>query len=149
MTIRKMTPADYGALYALWVACQNGLNNLDDSEEGVTKYLLRNPETSFVAEADGKLVGAILCGHDGRRGYIQHMSVDKAYRRRDIASALVQKALDALKAEGIHKAVLVAFKANAEGNAFWEAQGFAVRNDLNYRDLALTEMVRLDPDYVQ
>ena len=149
LVIRPMTIADYDAAYAIWIACQNGLNNLDDSREGVAKYLERNPNTSFVAEENGVVAGVILCGHDGRRGYIQHMSVDPAYRRRGIAKRLVDRALAALKAEGIHKAALVAFKKNDGGNAFWEAQGFTLREDLNYRNLTLTEMTRIDPDYVQ
>lgn len=147
LTIRKMCIEDYDDLYALWVACQNGLNNLDDSREGIAKYLERNPETSFVAVENGVLAGAILCGHDGRRGYIQHMSVSPLYRRRGIAHKLVARALAALKAEGINKAALVAFKENALGNAFWEAEGFSLREDLNYRNLALADMIRLDPDY--
>lgn len=145
--IRKMEIADYEGAYAIWVACQNGLNNLDDSREGIEKYLKRNPNTSFVAEENGVLAGVILCGHDGRRGYIQHMSVAPEYRRRGIATRLLNRALDALKAEGIHKAALVAFKNNAGGNAFWEQQGFTLREDLNYRNLALADMIRLDPDY--
>ena len=149
LVIRPMLIADYDAAYAIWIACQNGLNNLDDSREGIAKYLERNPNTSFVAEENGVVAGVILCGHDGRRGYIQHMSVDPAYRRRGIAKRLVDRALAALKAEGIHKAALVAFKKNDGGNAFWEAQGFTLREDLNYRNLTLTEMTRIDPDYVQ
>ncbi|MBQ5335474.1 MAG: 1-(5-phosphoribosyl)-5-[(5-phosphoribosylamino)methylideneamino]imidazole-4-carboxamide isomerase [Oscillospiraceae bacterium] len=148
IVIRPMTIADYDAAYAIWTACQNGLNNLDDSREGIAKYLARNPNTSFVAEENGVAAGVILCGHDGRRGYIQHMSVDPAYRRRGIAKRLLERALAALKAEGIHKAALVAFKKNAGGNAFWEAQGFTLREDLNYRNLTLTEMTRIDPDYL-
>ena len=147
--IRPMTMDDYDAAYAMWVACGNGLNNLDDSREGIARYLARNPNTVFAAEEDGKLAGVILCGHDGRRGFIQHMSVDPAYRRRGIGTRLVNRALDALRAEQIHKVALVAFRKNAGGNAFWERLGFTVRDDLNYRNLALTDMVRLDPDYIK
>lgn len=144
MKIRPMEIADYDDLYALWVACKNGLNNLDDSREGIEKYLLRNPKTSYVAVENGKIVGAILCGHDGRRGFIQHMSVAPAYRRRGIGRKLVDRSLSALKAEGIHKVALVAFKHNALGNAFWERMGFTLREDLNYRNFALSEMIRYD-----
>ena len=146
LTIRPMQITDYAALYELWVACGNGLNNLDDSEEGVAKYLRRNPNTSFVAEENGKVVGAVLAGHDGRRGFIQHMAVDAARRRRGIGSKLVTVCLDAMKQEGIHKVALVAFKRNQTGNAFWEQQGFTVREDLNYRNLALCDMIRFDPE---
>ena len=147
VTVRAMKIEDYDALYAMWVACGNGLNNLDDSREGIEKYLKRNPETSFVAEENGAIAGAILCGHDGRRGIIQHMCVSPLYRRRGIGHKLVQRALEALKAEGINKVLLVAFKENVPGNAFWEAEGFSLREDLNYRNLALADMIRYDPEY--
>ena len=149
VTIRPMTMDDYDNAYAVWVACQNGLNNLDDSREGMARYLKRNPNTSFVAEDNGEFAGVILCGHDGRRGIIQHMSVHPAFRRRGIAHKLVQAALNALKAEQINKVLLVAFKKNEGGNAFWEAEGFTLREDLNYRNFALTDMIRFDPDYQQ
>lgn len=147
LRIRPMTMDDYDAAYALWLACGNGLNDIDDSREGIARYLKRNPDTAFVAEDGGVLAGVILCGHDGRRGYIQHMSVLPLYRRRGIGSRLLQRALEALRAQQITKVALVAFRKNAAGNAFWERQGFTVRDDLNYRNLALVEMKRLDPQY--
>ena len=149
LRIRPMTMDDYDAAYALWLACGNGLNDIDDSREGIARYLKRNPDTAFVAEDGGVLAGVILCGHDGRRGYIQHMSVLPLYRRRGIGSRLLQRALEALRVQQITKVALVAFRKNAAGNAFWERQGFTVRDDLNYRNLALVEMIRHDPDYVQ
>ena len=146
---RIMTMDDYSEAYDLWIICGNGLNDKDDSPEGIEKYLKRNPSTSFVATCDGKVVGVILCGHDGRRGIIQHACVSPDYRRLGIGNRLVELALEALKKEGINKVLLVAFKKNEGGNAFWEAQGFTLREDLNYRNKALTEMVRIDPDYVK
>lgn len=146
---RLMTIEDYEQAYALWIICGNGLNDKDDSREGIDKYLKRNPYTSFVATCDGKVVGCILCGHDGRRGIIQHACVSPDYRRMKIGNKLVDLALEALKEEGINKVLLVAFKKNEGGNAFWENQGFTLREDLNYRNKALTEMVRIDPDYVK
>ncbi len=146
---RLMTIEDYEAAYDLWIVCGNGLNDKDDSREGIKKYLDRNPGISYVAVDDGKVVGVILCGHDGRRGIVQHTCVSPDYRRRGIGETLLSLALDALKREGINKVLLVAFKKNVVGNAFWEAQGFTLREDLNYRNKALTEMVRIDPDYVK
>jgi ribosomal protein S18 acetylase RimI-like enzyme len=146
---RVMTMEDYSEAYDLWIICGNGLNDKDDSPEGIGKYLKRNPSTSFVATCDGKVVGVILCGHDGRRGIIQHACVSPDYRRLGIGNRLVELALEALKNEGINKVLLVAFKKNEGGNAFWEAQGFTLREDLNYRNKALTEMIRIDPDYVK
>ena len=67
---RTMTIKDYEEAYALWLKCGNGLNDKDDSKEGIAKYLKRNPSTSFVATCDETVVGVILCGHDGRRGII-------------------------------------------------------------------------------
>ena len=145
---RIMTIDDYEAAYDLWIKCGNGLNDKDDSREGIDKYLKRNPKTSFVAVIDGKVVGVILCGHDGRRGIIQHACVSPECRRMGIGAELVNLALAALKEEGINKVLLVAFKKNEKGNAFWESQGFTIRDDLNYRNKVLTEMVRIDPDYV-
>ena len=146
---RLMTIEDYSEAYDLWIKCGNGLNDKDDSKEGIEKYLKRNPTTSFVAVCEGKVVGVILCGHDGRRGIIQHACVSPDHRREGIGAKLVEFALDALKAERINKVLLVAFKKNEGGNAFWESQGFTLREDLNYRNKALAEMVRIDPDYVK
>ena len=121
-----------------------GFNNLDDSREGILKYLARNPRTSFVAVKGASIVGVILTGHDGRRGFIHHMAVSETCRRQGVASRLLSCALNALKAEGIHKAACLVFKRNEAGNAFWESQGFTVREDLNYRNKALAELVRID-----
>ena len=145
MRIRVMTIADYGRVYALWMTCRNmGFNNLDDSREGIEKYLKRNPDTCFVALEGDTLAGVILCGHDGRRGFIHHMAVAEGYRDNGIGTALVDAALSALRAEGIHKVALVAFRYNEAGNAFWEKMGFTVREDLNYRNRALSQMKRID-----
>ena len=149
ITYRLMTIEDYDQAYALWLECGNGLNDKDDSKEGIAKYLKRNPSTSFVAVCEEKVVGVILCGHDGRRGIIQHACVSPLHRREGIGQKLVELALNALKEEGITKVLLVAFKKNEGGNAFWESQGFTLREDLNYRNKALAEMVRIDPDYLK
>lgn len=149
LNYRRMTIDDYEAAYDLWIECGNGLNNKDDSREGIEKYLHRNPNTSYVAVLDEKVVGVILCGHDGRRGIIHHTCVSPEYRKMGIGKKLVGLALEALKNEGINKVLLVAFKKNEGGNAFWESQGFTVREDLNYRNKALSEMIRIDPEYVK
>ncbi|MBD5113374.1 MAG: GNAT family N-acetyltransferase [Ruminococcaceae bacterium] len=145
MNIRIMTIADYDAVYALWLSCKGmGLNNLDDSKDGIAKFLERNPETCFVAESDGKVIGIILTGHDGRRGYIYHTAVNPESRRMGIASRLVEASLNALKQQGINKVALVVFDRNKDGNAFWEKLGFSVREDLIYRNQSLTEIIRID-----
>jgi ribosomal protein S18 acetylase RimI-like enzyme len=135
MNIRNMTAGDYDTVYALWANTPGmSLNDTDDSRQGIEKYLNRNPKTCFVAEEDGLIRGVILSGHDGRRGYIHHTAVAALYRRRGIGKALLDAALGALKREGIHKAALVAFTDNAAGNAFWEKNGFTLRDELYYRN---------------
>ena len=143
--IRVMNTEDYDRVYALWMSCKNmGFNNLDDSRQGIEKYLKRNPSTCFVAEQDNAIVGVVLAGHDGRRGFIHHMAVAEDCRRQGIATDLLGQALAALKEEGINKAALLVFNRNEAGNAFWERQGFTVRDDVTYRNKELTEMIRID-----
>lgn len=145
MLIRTMTLDDYERVYALWLSCKGmGLNDLDDSREGIGRYLERNPTTCLVAEADGAILGVILAGHDGRRGYIYHTAVSPDHRHEGIATRLLDAAMDALKAEGINKSALVVFSRNADGNAFWERMGFTEREDLVYRNKTLREMRRID-----
>ena len=145
MNIRKMVINDYDDVYALWMACAGmGLNNLDDSREGIDKFLKRNPDTCFVAEYDNQIVGVIIVGNDGRRGYIYHTAVNTQYRKQGIARQLVETSMQELKKCGINKVALVVFDRNESGNAFWEKLGFTVREDLVYRNKAITEMIRID-----
>ena len=145
MTIRLMTMEDYERVYELWMSCVGmGLNNLDDSKDGIEQFLLRNPATCFVAEEDGGIVGVILAGNDGRRGYIYHTAVNPAFRNQGIGAALVESAMEALQALGINKVALVVFSKNKDGNDFWEKRGFTTRGDLVYRDKSITEMIRID-----
>ena len=143
--IRVMNTEDYDRVYALWMSCKNmGFNNLDDSRQGIEKYLKRNPSTCFIAEQDDAIVGVVLAGHDGRRGFIHHMAVAEHCRRQGIATDLLDQALAALKEEGINKTALLVFNRNEAGNAFWERQGFTARDDVTYRNKTLTEMIRID-----
>lgn len=145
MEIRKMLISDYGEVYALWMSCAGmGLNNLDDSEEGIDKFLKRNPDTCFVAVDNSSVIGVILAGNDGRRGYIYHTAVSIEYRKQGVAAKLVEKAVRALTDCGINKIGLVVFDRNINGNIFWEKMGFTVRDDLVYRNKAINEMVRTD-----
>ena len=115
------------------------MRSIDDSEEGVRRFLERNPHTSVVASQDGKIVGAILCGHDGRRGCLYHVCVHRDYRRKGIGTAMVVFAMEALKREKISKVSLIAFTVNDIGNAFWKKIGWTKREDLNYYDFTLNE----------
>lgn len=135
-----MTIDDYDQVYRLWMQIKGfGIRSVDDSREGICQFLKRNPTTSVVAEEDGKIVGAILCGHDGRRGCMYHVCVDEHYRMQGIGKAMVVFAMEALKAEHINKVSLIAFTKNDIGNAFWKEIGWTRRTDLNYYDFTLNE----------
>ena len=121
-----------------------GLNNLDDSKEGIEKFLRRNPNTCYVAETENDIVGVIIAGNDGRRGFIYHTAVLSEYRQQGIGQKLVEAAMRALGQNGINKVALVVFDRNETGNAFWERMGFAAREDLVYRNKALAQIVRID-----
>ena len=139
-TLRSMTEADYGAVRELWMTIHGfGIRSIDDSEDGVRRFLRRNPGLSVVAEADGQLVGAILCGHDGRRGCLYHVCVREDYRKRGIGKAMAVFCMKALQAERINKVSLIAFTKNEVGNAFWKSVGWTFREDLNYYDFVLNE----------
>jgi len=140
-----MVLGDYDAVQALWLSTPGmGLNDVDDSPEGIGRHLRRNPTTCFVAEEDGRIVGVILAGHDGRRGFIYHACVARSLWDGHLGTRLVDAALGALGAEGITKVALVVFGRNERGNGFWERLGFRERSDLVYRDKALVEVGRID-----
>lgn len=140
MTIRTMTIEDYPAVHDLWMTIKGfGIRSVDDSKEGIEIFLKRNPTTSVVAFEDDKIVGSILCGHDGRRGCFYHVCVDERYRRRGIGKAMVVHAMNALKEEHVNKVSLIAFTQNDIGNAFWKCIGWTKREDLNYYDFTLNE----------
>ena len=120
----------YEEIYALWRHSEGiGLSEAD-SREGIDAYLERNPGMSFVALADGKIVGAILSGHDGRRGYIHHLAVHRDYRRRRIGQRLVESSLQVLGNAGIRKSHIFIFQNNREGIAFWKSIGWTYRLDI-------------------
>ena len=140
MQIRVMTTKDYEAVHALWMTIKGfAIRSVDDSREGVERFIRRNPDTSVVAEEDGMIVGAILCGHDGRRGCLYHVCVHPDHRRRGIGKSMVVFCMNALKKEKINKVSLIAFTANDVGNAFWRTIGWTRREDLNYYDFVLNE----------
>lgn len=139
--IQTMTIEHYQGLYDLWMTIHGfGIRSIDDSRDGVDRFLKRNPSTSVVAVAeDGSIVGGILCGHDGRRGCLYHVCVREDYRRMGIGKAMVVYCMNALKEEGINKVSLIAFTKNDVGNAFWNCIGWTKRLDLNYYDFTLNE----------
>ncbi len=147
ISIRPVVIEDYDGIYALWNSTEQSrraLNPVDDSREGIERYLKRNPTTCFLAHLndDAKnIVGVILTGHDGRRAIVHHMCVHPNFRRQGIAHILVQKAEEALRKEGITKIFGLVFKDNDTANAFWEKQGYSLRTNLNYRNKSLNENV--------
>ncbi|MGN0594145.1 MAG: GNAT family N-acetyltransferase [Hominimerdicola sp.] len=140
MEFRILLPSDYEDAMLLWNDAVGVGINPDDSKEYFEKYLQRNPNTSFAAIENNKLVGAIMAGHDGYRGYIHHTAVVKDFRCKGIGTKLVNLALNAIKNEGINKIALVAFKNNSSGNSFWEKQGFKIRDDLYYRNIRVNNL---------
>ncbi|RDU23991.1 GNAT family N-acetyltransferase [Anaerosacchariphilus polymeriproducens] len=138
--IRVMTMEDYDSLFQLWNTIEGlGIRKIDDSREGIERFLKRNPTTSVVAEEDGKIVGGILCGHDGRRGCFYHVCVAEDYRHKGIGTQMALKAVEALREEKINKVSLIAFRRNFGGNAFWKKMKWEERTELNYYDYSLDE----------
>ncbi len=138
--IRPMTVEDYSQVYALWQSIRGfAMRSIDDSREGVERFLQRNPGNSVVAEMDGAIVGTILCGHDSRRASLYHVCVKEDYRRQGIGKAMVTACMRKLHEEGVNKIQLVAFKENSLGNFFWKGEGWVLREDLNTYDFVLNE----------
>lgn len=138
MLIRSMTIEDYDKVYTLWKKIEGfGIRSVDDSKDGIARFLKRNPTTSVVAVIDDEIVGAILCGHDGRTGCFYHVCVEKTHRHRGIATQMSRYALQQLKKEQVSKVSLVAFSDNATGNACWHELGWEERKDLNCYDYIL------------
>ena len=140
MNIREMKIEDYEKVFALWKTIKGfGIRSVDDSKEGIERFLKWNPGLSVVAEQDGEIVGAILCGSDGRRGCLYHVCVHEDYRRQGIGKTMVIWCMEKLKELQINKVSLIAFTKNDVGNAFWKEIGWTKREDLNYYDFTLNE----------
>ncbi|WP_026516907.1 GNAT family N-acetyltransferase [Butyrivibrio sp. MC2021] len=138
--VRAMTIDDYDEVYALWMSIHGfGIRTMDDSREGIERFIKRNPTTSAVDIEDGKVVGAILCGNDGRRACLYHVCVSEAYRMHGIGKKMVQFCCERLKEEGINKVCLNAFVTNEVGNRFWQKMGWTLRSDMNYYDFTLND----------
>ncbi len=130
ITVREFTIGDYEAAFALWKASEGiGLSEAD-TRENIALYLRRNPGQSFVAEEDGVLVGAVLCGNDGRRGFLHHLAVAASARRKGTGHALIGNALGALAAQGMRKCHVFVISANEEGKRFWRRVGWEERTTL-------------------
>ena len=129
--IRTMTIDDYDAVVELMNQTPGVSFRDADSRESTNRYLQRNPGLSFVCEVDHQVVGCIMSGHDGRRGYLQHLVVLPAHRRQGIANALVESCLTELEGFGVLKSHIDVFKTNALASAYWESQGWKLRTDIH------------------
>jgi len=134
MQIRKMTIDDYEQVYDIWKNTLGiGLHDYEDSKTGIDKFKKRNPNTCFVSEENKNIIGVVLCGHNGRKGEINHLAVNLSNRREGIGTILVKNVLNALKEEGITRVSVLIFEDNKTGNKFWNKMGFSERDDLIYR----------------
>ena len=139
-SIMPMTEEDYDEVRALWMTIRGfGIRALDDSREDIQRFIRRNPTTSVVARAGGRIVGSILCGSDGRQGALYHVCVAKEFRRRRIGTQMVGYCMHQLKRMGINKVSLIAFASNDAGNAFWNQIGWTRKADVNYYEFVLNE----------
>ena len=130
-TYRTMALSDYNSIIALWKNAEGVKMRDADSMEGIAKYLLRNPNLSFIAEVDGILVGTIMAGHDGKRGYIQHLAVSNHHRKQGIATKLISLCLFALKSEGILKSHIHVLSNNTSAKSYWINRGWQKRDDID------------------
>ena len=137
--LQPMTIQDYDEVRALWMTISGfGIRSLDDSREDIDRFIRRNPTTSVVARANGRIVGSILCGSDGRQGALYHVCVAKPWRRRGIGTRMVAYCMRELSSMGINKVSLIAFRRNDAGNAFWKSTGWT-QSDVNYYEFVLNE----------
>ncbi len=131
ITLRPLAIADYDAVRQLWEQTEGMRLNESDTREAIALFLDRNPELSLVITAPtGGIIGAVLCGHDGRRGYLHHLAVDRAERGQGLGRLLVNECLRRLRAQGIPKCNIYLFATNEAGRSFWLHEGWAVRDDL-------------------
>ena len=128
--IAPMGITDFEAVHQLWQVTEGVGLNESDSQPNIAAFLERNPGLSFVARQGNEVVGAVLCGHDGRRGYMHHLAVAKAWRRRGIGRKLVEACLSRLRGLGITKCNIFLYADNAPGEQFWQHDGWVHRADL-------------------
>jgi len=125
-----MTLNDYYAVVALWEKTPGLALSDADSEKHIDLFLKRNQGFSFVAEAGNRIIGTVLCGHDGRRGFIYHLAVYDDYRKKGIGRNLVDRCLSKLKDAGIAKCHLFVLEGNNYAMTFWNRIGFHKREDI-------------------
>ncbi len=150
--ISPFTIDAFDSVLTLWQQSEGVGLSEDDSRERISIYVERNVGTSFVATSNGCVVGAVLAGHDGRRGYLHHLAVHPQWRRRAIGRKLVARCLAALHNLGIRKCHIFIFDRNQDGVAFWKSVGWTPRTDLGMMskniegDAVTNEAERSEPD---
>ena len=137
--VRSFRIEDFDAVIALWQRTEGVGLNESDTRRAITAFLRRNPRLSFVAEQGGRIIGAVLCGHDGRRGYLHHLAVSKRHRRRGIGRLLVNACLAKLRKAGIQKCNIFIFANNAAGMKFWAHTGWSLRTELRLMQIRLDD----------
>ncbi|WP_238996506.1 GNAT family N-acetyltransferase [Paenibacillus pinistramenti] len=129
-TLSEMTMEDYDGAYRLWQNTEGmGLSSAD-SREAIAAYLRRNEGLSYVCKYGGEIVGTVLCGHDGRRGFLYHAAVAESHRGRSLAGQLVSLSLAGLREQGIEKCHLMVIKDNEIGKQFWARAGWKRRDQI-------------------
>jgi putative acetyltransferase len=139
MIVRHFRIADFDAVIALWRRTEGVGLNESDTRRAIAAFLRRNPRLSFVAEKNGRVIGAVLCGHDGRRGYLHHLAVSKRHRRRGIGRLLVNACLAKLRKAGISKCNIFIFANNADGMKFRAHTGWSLRTELRLMQIRLDD----------
>jgi len=139
MIVRHFRIADFDAVIALWRRTEGVGLNESDTRRAIAAFLRRNPRLSFVAEKNGRVIGAVLCGHDGRRGYLHHLAVSKRHRRGGIGRLLVNACLAKLRKAGISKCNIFIFANNADGMKFWAHTGWSLRTELRLMQIRLDD----------
>ena len=142
VTINKMTQSHYPSVVKLWQSDAGIGVGLGDEKAGISRYLKRNPGMSFIARFQNRIVGTILAGHDGRRGYIYHLFVVSGHRKKQIGNQLLEAALNALKGEGIPRCIVTVLKDNKIGNDFWRAKAWT---NVDFVNVFSTTLVETDP----
>jgi N-acetylglutamate synthase len=128
--IRIMDADDYSGALNLWQSLPGlGLSSAD-KQEAITHFLEKNPKTCFVAREKNTIIGTVLGGNDGRRGYIYHLAIHKVYQRLGLGRQLTEKCLNALKSQGLQKCHIFVINCNLEGLRFWEKLGWLLRKDI-------------------
>jgi len=146
MTVRCFSIGDYDAVLALWRRTEGVGLNESDTRRAIAVFLRRNLRFSFVAEKDGRIIGAVLCGHDGRRGYLHHLAVDRPHRKCGIGRQLVTAGLAKLRRVGIQKCNIFIFANNAAGMKFWSHTGWKLRTELRVMQIRLDDRRRAKRD---